>query len=145
MQLQIIHQPISLELYGYSGIAADRDYVKAIFPLMDKMWKEVKGRNFENKGRNIWVYEAGFAVFAGVELTSPPDQPTTLEQKSLTIPRYAYFKHIGPYNLLRQANQAMKEELNRQGLQAALPCLEIYGHWTPDESKLETELIMSLR
>jgi hypothetical protein len=30
------------------------------------------------------------------------------------------------------------------GLKATLPYIEIYGHWTDDDSKLETELLVAV-
>jgi hypothetical protein len=38
----------------------------------------------------------------------------------------------------------MSSEIKRKGYQTSLPYIEIYGHWTPDELKLETELFMRL-
>jgi hypothetical protein len=38
----------------------------------------------------------------------------------------------------------MRDELKRNGFSPGFPYIEIYGHWTEDETKLETELLMSL-
>ena len=84
-------------------------------------------------------------VFAGVELEEHPDQIYGLEQKTISLERYAYCKHIGSYHLIRQAMQSMEAEIERQGLELTLPYIEIYGHWTNEESKLETELLMAIK
>jgi len=39
----------------------------------------------------------------------------------------------------------MINELKKRGFETDLPYVEIYGHWTDDEAKLETELLMSLK
>ena len=39
----------------------------------------------------------------------------------------------------------MKDELMSKGFETILPYIEIYGHWTNDETKLETELLMCLK
>jgi effector-binding domain-containing protein len=145
MNIEIITQPFSLEVYGYSGAAINKDYAGTAFKLMDKMWKTLKGTSIKHKGLNIWVYEPNEMVFAGVELEETPQQTTGLEQKSIVLAKYAYYKHIGPYHLIKQTGQAMREELNSKGLETTLPYIEIYGHWTNDESKLETELLMCLK
>lgn len=145
MNLEIINKPLRLDIYGFSGIAINKDYAGTAFALMGKMWKTVKSYNLKNKGLNIWVYEQDQRVFAGVELNDIPNQDTGLEQKSVTLLRYAYYKHIGPYNLIKQAGQHMTDELKSKGLETILPYIEIYGHWTNDETKLETELLMSLK
>lgn len=145
MNIEIITQPLELDTYGFSGIALNGDYSGTAFKLMDKMWQIVKANGLGNKGKNIWIYEQGHAVFAGVELDSVPDPGLTLEHKSLHFGKYAYYKHTGSYSLIKQAGQAMKDEITKKGFETTLPYVEIYGHWTNDESKLETELIMYLK
>lgn len=81
-------------------------------------------------------------MFAGVELESSTDHDNGLEQKNITLSRYAYYKHIGPYNLLKQVGQNMQDELKNRHLKSSYPYIEIYGHWTDDQTKLETELLM---
>ena len=144
--MEIINEPRQIEIYGYSEQAVNKDYKGIAFKLMDKMWQIVKQNGLPNKGINIWVYDGNDEVFAGVELLSPPvNHNTDLEFKSITLNKYAYYKHIGGYHLIPKAGLKMKEELNKRGLVIGLPYVEIYGHWTNDEDKLETELLMALK
>lgn len=145
MNLKIIHEPLSLDIYGFSGTAAGRDYAGTAFKLMDKMWQVVKSNNLSNKGLNIWVYEKDHAVFAGVELNNIPGENIGLEQKTVSLLKYAAYMHIGPYSQIGQATQNMKDELKIRGYETLLPHIEIYGHWTNDETKLETEILMALK
>ena len=145
MSLEIINTPLSLNIYGFSGIAVNKDYTGTAFKLMDKMWQIVKSKNLKNKGLDIWVYEDEQSVFVGVELTDDSNQDTGFEKKSITLLKYAYYKHIGSYKLIKQAGQKMTDELKAKGYETILPYIEIYGHWTKDETKLETELLMSLK
>jgi effector-binding domain-containing protein len=145
MNIEIINTNLNLNIYGFSGIAINKDYAGTAFKLMDRMWKIVKGNNLENKGLNIWVYEQNEMVFAGVELSGIPVEDTGLEQKNITLTKYAYYKHIGSYSLIKQSGQNMIDELKTRGLETSLPYIEIYGHWTNDETKLETELLMALK
>ena len=144
MDIEIIHEPFMVDIYGFSGTAINNDYAGTAFQLMGRMWQTVQSNQLKNKGHNIWVYESEERVFAGVALYDSPDQHTGLEHKAVDIPRYAYYKHIGPYNLIKQAGQNMIAELKKKGLETCLPYVEIYGHWTNDDTKLETELLMSL-
>ncbi len=145
MNFEIINEPLTLNIYGFSGIAINNNYAGTAFKLMDKMWQSVKSNNLKNKGINIWVYEPNEKVFAGVELYDTPKYDTGLEQKSITLIKYAYCKHIGPYNLIKQVAQNMRDELKNRGFETELPYVEIYGHWANDEVKLETTLLMCLR
>jgi hypothetical protein len=145
MKVEIINKNFTLDIYGFSGIAINKDYAGTAFKLMDKMWQIVKTKELKNKGINIWVYEANEKVFAGVELYNSPGHDTGLEHTIVTLPKYAYYKHIGQYSLIKQAGQNMRDELKNQGFETSFPYVEIYGHWTNDETKLETELLMALK
>jgi predicted transcriptional regulator YdeE len=145
MNIEIINKNFALEIYGFSGIAINKDYTGTAFQLMDKMWRIVKTNELKNKGLNVWVYETNEKVFAGVELEQTPNHDMGLEQKKINLIKYAYYKHIGPYNLIKQTGQAMIAELRKKGFEIADPYIEIYGHWTNDESRLETELLMGLK
>jgi len=145
MNVEIIKEPFSLTIHGFSGIATNKDYVRTAFKLMDKMWQIVKSKGLKNKGLNVWVYEPGEKVFAGVELDDGYQYSNELEQKNIYLEKYAYYKHIGPYNLIKQAGQNMTAELKKLGVETGLPYIEIYGHWTNDETKLETELLVCLK
>src|SRR6476660_7712233 len=111
MDVEVINENLMLDIYGFSGIAVNKDYVGTAFKLMDKMWQIVKSNNLKNKGLNIWVYEQNEKVFAGVELNDIPEHGIGLEQKSITLTKYAYYKHVGSYNLIKQVGQNMSDEL----------------------------------
>lgn len=140
-----IKENISLNIYGFPGTAVNKDYVGTVFKLMDRLWQTVRSNGLKNKGLNIWVYDPEDKVFAGIELDDTPDPGAGLEQKNITLAKYAYYKHIGPYNLIKQAGENMSAELKNQGFEISHPYIEIYGHWTEDENKLETELLMCLK
>ncbi|HWB07450.1 MAG TPA: GyrI-like domain-containing protein [Verrucomicrobiales bacterium] len=138
-----IREDLVLQVHGYSGMAVNGDYAGAAFRLMDRMWSTVRRNDLKHKGLNIHVYGPDEEVFAGVELVG--DQAgSELESKTVSLTKYAWFKHTGPYNLIRTAGAQMRNELNARGFETNHPYIEIYGHWTADEAKLETELLMNL-
>jgi len=145
MTTEVIEHPLTLEVYGFSGVALDKDYAGMAFQLSGKMWNLLKPLGIKNKGRNIWVYEDGDQVFAGVELDQIAPTQSGLEHKTISLPRYAYYKHVGPYGLIAHAGGKMQDEIKLNGYVQALPYIEIYGHWVNDESQLETELISAIR
>ena len=144
MNIEIINKKLELNIYGFSGIAANKDYAGTAFKLSGKMWQTVKETGIKNKGRNIWVYEPNDKVFAGVEIDNISNNHSILEQKSITLIKYAYYKHVGSYKLLKQVGTNMRNELKSKGFEIELPYIEIYGHWVNDEAKCETELLMCL-
>jgi effector-binding domain-containing protein len=145
MEIKVITEKLELLLYGFGGMAINKDYAGTAFRLSGRMWDVVKTHHLKNKGKNIWVYEVADKVFAGVELEPSSDDPHGLEKMTIRLDKYAYYKHVGPYQLIKRAGQDMTDELTRQGYEVRLPYIEIYGHWTDDETKLETELLMCLK
>ena len=144
MNVEIINKKFAVTVSGFSGTALNKDYAGTAFRLMDKMWPVIKTNGLKHKGLNIWVYEPSDKVFAGVELESPIESNTGLETKHICLTKYGYYKHIGPYSQIKQAGSNMRSELERSGFKVGLPYIEIYGHWTNDETKLETELLMAI-
>lgn len=147
MEIEIVTQGFKVDVYGFGGVALNKDYAATAFQLSGKMWEVVKANGIMNKGKNIWVYEKGDKVFAGVELEhgATGNNNHGLEKYPVSLKNYAYFKHIGPYNRIKQSGEAMIRELTKRGFEVILPYIEIYGHWTSDETKLETELLMCLK
>lgn len=145
-QVEIINKPLHIDVFGHSGMktAQDRDWGATGFRIMGNMWDKIKTNNIKHKGKNIWVYEWNDKMFTGLELENGNDNNGILEKREVRLNKYAYYKHIGPYSLLKQAYDAMNAEIARLGLKTKPPFLEIYGHWTNDESKLETEIVMGL-
>lgn len=144
MNIEIVSRKLELRIYGFSGIAVNKDYRGTAFTLSGKMWQAIKENGIKHKGKNIWVYEANDDVFAGVEPDDSSSDYRILEQRDIRLSKYAYYKHIGPYGLLKQVGANMRDELKGMGLETGLPYIEIYGHWAKDESACETELIMRL-
>ncbi len=143
MQVKIFNGPLSLTLYGFIGHVADHNYSGTGSQLMDAMWKEITSNKLAHKGINHWVYDSEDSLFVGVELEKAPDN-SNLICKEIVIPRYAYWKHIGPVRTLGAAYEDLFRDLKSKGVQTLYPHLEIYGHWTEDESKFETELIIAI-
>jgi effector-binding domain-containing protein len=145
MNIEIIDTPFNIDIYGLSGTAWNKDYAGTAFKLSAKMWQVIKESGIKNRGQNIWVYDTNDSVFAGVEIDERQKDNSSLEHKNIMLKKYAYFKHIGSYSLIKQVGQRMIEEMKSKGFETTLPYIEIYGHWNNDESKTETELLMNLR
>jgi hypothetical protein len=139
-----IRKDFHISLYGFSGVAARQDWASTGKNLMNQLWQEVRFLELPNKGINIWVYDEGYQLFTGIELMTPPPAGCPLESKTVSLPRYAYYKHIGPYSEMKTTYEAAREEFKKVGIRARLPYVEIYGHGTDDPLKLETELLWTI-
>ena len=98
---------------------------------LQTVWQDVEnsqGNSIKNKGKNIWLFEANEGVFAGLELDNGSDKYNILEQKNIVLTKYAYYKHIGPYNSLKKVGTNRRNELKSSGFEIELPYIGIYGH-----------------
>lgn len=118
-------------------------YGDDIRALLDRVWPVLKQHKIANHGLNHVVYGPHDDVFAGVEADVADSTALGLEKKVVQLDRYVYGKHVGPYNLLPGACEALRKWVESQGYNAACPLIEIYGHWNNDQSKLETELVQA--
>lgn len=144
MDFQILPN-VAFSLHGFSGVASPGNSTETAFQLMNKMWQIVKSNNLPNKGMNVWVYEPGNAIFAGVELIGTVDDGYGLERKAILIQKCAFCRHIGPYNLIPRTSNLLRDELKKRELSPGAPYVEVYGHWTKDEAALQTDLYLALQ
>jgi hypothetical protein len=63
MKVEIINKNFTLDIYGFSGVAINKDYTRTAIQLMDKMWQTVKAKELKHKGINIWVWKLFVNIF----------------------------------------------------------------------------------
>lgn len=144
MTPEIRNSPSSVVLYGASRQHQPGTcYGNDIRALLDRVWPVLRQQQISNRGINHIVYSAGDDVFAGVEAEGTDAAAVSLTRREVQLDRYAYARHVGPYSGLPTACEALQAWLATQGHRATAPLIEIYGHWTDDQSKLETESIQA--
>ena len=139
-------EPFSVSLYGASKCHEPSTcYGDDIRSLLDRVWPILRQNKIPNRGLNHVVYGPNDDVFAGVEADITDTEAATLglEKRNVQIGQYAYWKHIGPYQLLGNTCAELRKWVDSTGRRAVCPLIEVYGHWSDDESKLETELIQA--
>jgi predicted transcriptional regulator YdeE len=145
METIIINERKTFTLFGFSKLHdQNKAYSETIFELLDQVWEEVRNKALSHTGINHVVYDIDHIIFAGIELLSPPDGYSSLEKRDVILQKYAYCKHIGPYNDLDKTYRSIKSTIQALGEIHEAPIMEIYGHWNEDESKLETEILYNL-
>lgn len=118
--------------------------------LLGRVWPVIKASKIPNDGINRVVYDKdgdGCVVFAGVVLGEGAENipaAAGFERKTVRLMRYAYWKHVGPYRLIAATGKAATKELEGRGVKFGSPMVEVYGHWSEDESKLETETFVAV-
>jgi len=112
---------------------------------MDRMWAEIRTRKIPNKGMNHWVYEPSNKIFVGVELDEDPAFATILERKPVSLPKYAYWKHTGPYSQIASVYKNIRAEIKARGFEESAYSVEIYGHDRGPKTAPEIEILVGLK
>lgn len=147
--LHILTAPLDYTVHGFS-LRHDpaKRFGEEIMSLLSRVWPIIKSNAIATDGLNRVVYDEGCTVFAGVVLGPGAEAhpaASALETCRVKLTRYAMWKHVGPYHLLHATATTMNAALAAQGEHTGWPMLEVYGHWTNDESRLETEVFVALR
>lgn len=121
-----------------------KHYGSEIIELLNHVWPVLRSTPVANDGINWAVYEVGDRLFAGVASDISDPARLGLEGKSIRLEGYAEWKHIGPYSKLGEVCVELNRVAKQLGLAPSWPLVEVYGHWTEDESKLETTILLAL-
>jgi hypothetical protein len=107
-------------------------------------WDLVKKLGIKG-GRNVAVYLDGeINMEIGQEVAAPFSNTGELVCSSTPGGEVATTAHIGPYDLLGKAHEAIRQWASDHKRTFAGPNWEIYGHWTDDPTQLRTDVFYLL-
>ena len=127
------------------GTAAHGEIPQVMIGLLDQVWPYIRANGIA-PDHNVVIYrEQGTQITAGVRVpddTSAP--PAPLVRVATPGGRAAHLRHVGPYSAIPSSVQALFASCAEQGLKVVEPMWEVYGDHDDDESKLVTDLYVSL-
>jgi effector-binding domain-containing protein len=119
--------------------------------LLDEVYGFVRSRPDLATGsegeswQNVMLYKDQTPdVEVGVLVTAPFESGGRVIASELPGGEVATATHRGDYVALGIAHDAVRNHVAAQGRELAGPCWEIYGHWGPNPSDLETEVFWLL-
>ena len=113
------------------------------------VWEAVRDKKITGAGRNLAIYlDDEINLEVGVELGTPLVAKGVITSSTIPAGPVATAVHVGPYNLLAEAHQAIRQWCDNHGFKRAGPNWEIYGHWESDwnthPEKIRTEVFYLL-
>ncbi len=150
--VEVAAQPIAV----VDGRARQADFPKVIRPMFDKFYQNVGSVNVGQRGLNIIVYrnvpdvnllvsEEGVPLEIGVQVPAPFAGNGIIRCTSTPGGRAATVVHMGPYDRLNLAYDALgKWRKDNRELWAG-PFWEVYGHWNDDPAQLRTDVYYLLK
>jgi len=108
------------------------------------VWQAVKAQKAA-AGRHVALYwDAGIRLEVGVELLGPFIDDGEVVQSATPAGTVASVTHLGPYDGLGAAHEAVRRFCAANGHGLAGPSWEIYGHWQrewdADPSAIRTDV-----
>jgi effector-binding domain-containing protein len=121
----------------------------AIRAGLDKVWPQI----IDRRGLNVVVYHPSephglgkeFEIETGVEVAAgfQPAAPVYLTETPAG--RVVTAAHLGPYDKMAAAYDAIHEYVRTNRLELAGPSWEVYGHHSDDPAKLRTDVFFPIR
>jgi effector-binding domain-containing protein len=114
------------------------------------VWNVVRSQNIKGAGRHVAVFlDDVINVEIGVELETPFAGHGDVVGSAIPAGTVATTTHLGPYQRLGEAHEAIHQWCKDQGHTPIRPCWEIYGHWLDewnnDPSKIRTDVYYLLK
>ncbi|HYV66532.1 MAG TPA: GyrI-like domain-containing protein [Myxococcales bacterium] len=121
-------------------------------PALDQVWAFLRTQpGLRTDGHNIFLYHHParrtdpMDVDFGVEVVREFSPSGEVKPVSTPAGEVAAATHIGPYDRLRQTQDAIHAWAAANNRPLAGKSWEIYGDWTNDPAKLETTIMYLLR
>jgi effector-binding domain-containing protein len=120
-----------------------------LIPLLDQVYAAVRAGDVVQTGRNVFVYsdpsKEEVTVEVGVEVAAPFDSVGDIDYAETPAGEAAFTRHVGPYAELGRTHDAIVQWCMAHGRRRSGVWWEVYGDWTDDPAKLETDVVHALR
>jgi effector-binding domain-containing protein len=115
-----------------------------------EVWQFIRAHDLPQPGRHIALYlDAQGTTEVGTEVGAAFEGNERVQCSQLPAGRVATAVHYGPYHLLGEAHNAIRQWCVAQGYQLSDVAWEIYGHWdeswNSDPSKIRTDVFHLIR
>jgi effector-binding domain-containing protein len=114
--------------------AAPGTLTTVIPQLCGEVWSFLRAAQVPGAGRHVALYlDGAINLECGAEVAQPFVGDSRVVCSSTPAGTVATTMHIGPYNLLHGAHNAVVTWCAANGHALAGPNWEVYGHWRDDE------------
>ena len=146
MQYQVHVEQVEPQLTAVIRLRADPSYFSQVVPqACGEVWNYFRSSGLPRPGRHLALYldEQG-NIEVGAEVGQPFTGNDRVVCSSTPGGRVATTAHLGPYDRLGGAHDAVRKWCAAHGQALAGPFWEVYGHWTDDPAQLRTDVFYLL-
>jgi effector-binding domain-containing protein len=122
--------------------ARPQELAKVVPDACGQVWSVIRSQQLSGAGRHVAVYlDAQINLEVGVELDRPFTGHGEVVASATPSGLVATTTHFGPYHLLHQAHEAIRQWCEASGHVLAGPNWEVYGHWKDEWNRDPTKII----
>lgn len=130
--------------------ATMRELGRVIPEACGTVWNILRAHQIKGAGRHVAVYlDEVLNLEVGVEMDGPFGGQGEVVGSSLPAGLVATTTHLGPYQRLGEAHEAIQRWCAANRREPIRPCWEIYGHWidewNTEPGKIRTDVYYLLR
>jgi effector-binding domain-containing protein len=147
MKYEVVVEPLQAELIAAVRIAAaSSDIARVWKPALDQVWAFLKTNSQLRPGKNLFLYhhpesrDEPMNIDFGVQVAHRFEPEGSVRCIQTPAGEVARTVHIGPYDRLREAHNAIHEWCAANNRKIAHASWETYGHWNSDPALLETTI-----
>jgi len=124
-------------------VHASPEELGALIPgLLDEVWSKLEEAGLDGPAHNVVIYyDEEVHVEAGIQVPADFEGGDRVVRSSTPAGVAARTVHLGPYDRLGEAHDALRRWCAKNGHHTVGPVWEVYGDWDDDTSKLRTEVL----
>lgn len=116
----------------------------AVQAACGRVWSELRAQGVRGGGNIAIYHDDRITLDAGVEAEAAFTERQGVVRSATPAGLVATLRHVGPYDQLHLAHEAIHQWARQHGHRLAGPRWEVYGHWQPDwttdPSLIETDV-----
>jgi effector-binding domain-containing protein len=146
MEYQVQVQQVASQTTAVVRLRASRDELATVVPrACGEVWTFIRSAGFPRPGRHLALYlDCEGNIEVGVEVDQPFAGNDRVVCSSTPAGTVAVAVHLGPYDRLGEAHEAIQKWCSENGHALTGTSWEVYGHWTDDLAQLRTDVFYLL-
>jgi effector-binding domain-containing protein len=147
MEYQVHVCPVESQLTAVVCFRATCDELATVIPrACGEVWEFMRSSGLPRPGSHLALYLDGeMNIECGAEVHQPFTGNGRVICSATPAGLVATAAHLGPYDRLKEAHEAVLRWCADRGYELAGPSWEVYGHWTDDPAQLRTDIFYLLK
>jgi effector-binding domain-containing protein len=144
---QVVIQQVAAQTTAVIRFRAAKSELSKVVPAAcGEVWSFARAANLPRPGRHIALYlDDAINLEVGVEMPAAFVGNDRVVCSTTPAGTVATVVHMGPYNRLHEAHDAIRKWCSMNDHALAGPNWEVYGHWSDNPAQVRTDVFYLLK